>query len=501
MPVGVQRTALPADSTSDAATQPAGVGTLIPSPLSSQTSSSGNGTPRWAIWAAALIEPWAVEWFSEASPKLHTARASVGHWVSTSSSSAAPMAKATPSALGSCEAIVEVCGITARSALPNTLWRPPAIGSSAAASSPLRMSPTPSWEADLLGPRQVESRPSDSASSAGSVGTQGGGHEGVGLMAGRPDRVEAASLGTQPARRVVEVAAGDLGVEQHVETAPRQRRARRHRRVRYGARPSRSSIAATASTSSASDSSSRWRSSMPLMRCPLMEQTLQSRSISEQVRRSHDSVSENGATNMTMTGIADDLTADSTAPDLRTELPGPNASAIIARDEAVTSPSLTRVYPLVVQARPRVRHRGCRRQPLLGLQRRDRRRRRRPRPSRRQRGDPRPGRRRPALLLERLLPARLRRRQRAPRPAGPDDRRHQDVPVELRHGGRRGGAQARPPSHRTTQRHRLPRRLPRPLARQPVVDGQQVPPARRVRRPDAGELPRPVLGPARRGRR
>ena len=57
---------------------------------------------------------------------------------------------------------------------------------------------------------------------------------------------------------------------------------------------------------------------------------------------------------MTMTGIADDLTADSTAPDLRTALPGPNASAIIARDEAVTSPSLTRVYPLVVR-----RGRGC----------------------------------------------------------------------------------------------------------------------------------------------
>ena len=62
---------------------------------------------------------------------------------------------------------------------------------------------------------------------------------------------------------------------------------------------------------------------------------------------------------MTVTGIAhdlmaDSLTADSTAPDLRTELPGPNAAAIIARDEAVTSPSLTRVYPLVVR-----RGRGC----------------------------------------------------------------------------------------------------------------------------------------------
>ena len=48
------------------------------------------------------------------------------------------------------------------------------------------------------------------------------------------------------------------------------------------------------------------------------------------------------------------LTADTVAPLLRTELPGPIAEAIIARDEAVTSPSLTRVYPLVVQ-----RGRGC----------------------------------------------------------------------------------------------------------------------------------------------
>src|SRR5688572_4641224 len=45
----------------------------------------------------------------------------------------------------------------------------------------------------------------------------------------------------------------------------------------------------------------------------------------------------------------DALTATSAAPDLRMELPGPNAAAIIARDERVTSPSLTRLYPLVVK--------------------------------------------------------------------------------------------------------------------------------------------------------
>ena len=67
-----------------------------------------------------------------------------------------------------------------------------------------------------------------------------------------------------------------------------------------------------------------------------------------------------------------------------------------------------------------LRDRGRRRQPLPRLQRRHRRRRRRPRPPRGQRRDPRPGRRRPALLLERLLPARLRRPLRAARRLGAD---------------------------------------------------------------------------------
>ena len=38
------------------------------------------------------------------------------------------------------------------------------------------------------------------------------------------------------------------------------------------------------------------------------------------------------------------------APHLLTELPGPRARAIIARDEAVASPSLTRAYPLVAES-------------------------------------------------------------------------------------------------------------------------------------------------------
>ena len=42
------------------------------------------------------------------------------------------------------------------------------------------------------------------------------------------------------------------------------------------------------------------------------------------------------------------------APRLITSLPGPKAKAIIARDQAVTSPSYTREYPLVVK-----RGEGC----------------------------------------------------------------------------------------------------------------------------------------------
>ena len=51
----------------------------------------------------------------------------------------------------------------------------------------------------------------------------------------------------------------------------------------------------------------------------------------------------------TAPAISTDLAADSAAPVLRTELPGPIAAGIIARDDAVTSPSLTRLYPLVAK--------------------------------------------------------------------------------------------------------------------------------------------------------
>ena len=85
---------------------------------------------------AALIAPTAVEWLADASPKLHTANASDGQAHSTPSLRARAMEKATPTARGRCEAMVEVCGMTLRSWRPKTLCRPPEIGSSVAATNP-----------------------------------------------------------------------------------------------------------------------------------------------------------------------------------------------------------------------------------------------------------------------------------------------------------------------------------------------------------------------------
>ena len=92
-----------------------------------------------------MLNPVSAEaWLTEASPKLHTTIASSGHRVDRPSARARSIAKATPTARGRWLAIVEVCGITARPGWPNTLWRPPAIGSSAEAQSPRSTSRSPS---------------------------------------------------------------------------------------------------------------------------------------------------------------------------------------------------------------------------------------------------------------------------------------------------------------------------------------------------------------------
>ena len=55
-------------------------------------------------------------------------------------------------------------------------------------------------------------------------GSQGGGDGGIALVAGRSDRVEAGALLAQPARRVIDVAAEQLRLEQLERHRPRQRR-------------------------------------------------------------------------------------------------------------------------------------------------------------------------------------------------------------------------------------------------------------------------------------
>ena len=85
---------------------------------------------------AVLIAPMAVEWFADASPMLHTVTASLGHGVTTPSLAARPMEKATPTARGRWDAIVDVCGMTFRSRRPKTLCLPPLIGSSVTAQTP-----------------------------------------------------------------------------------------------------------------------------------------------------------------------------------------------------------------------------------------------------------------------------------------------------------------------------------------------------------------------------
>src|SRR5512133_2340663 len=91
-----------------ASIQPLGVGTEMPKPLSSQTSSIGTGKPRKAVARAVLIAPAAVEWLADASPNEHTTTASSGHSHSTLSRCARCNAIAKPTALGRWEATVEV---------------------------------------------------------------------------------------------------------------------------------------------------------------------------------------------------------------------------------------------------------------------------------------------------------------------------------------------------------------------------------------------------------
>ena len=327
---------------------------------------------------------------------------------------------------------------------------------------------------------------------------QGGGDERVGLMAGRADRVEAAALARAASgRRGRGGGWRSWASKTPVERGAGQRRARAPagRPVggdRGGAEPRRWSSSRARSRSSRSSGHGRGRRSAIRPADHGTNVTVGGQFGTEE---RHDRSTDQHADGRRR------LTADAPRPAAhraaRARAPARSSPAT----RRVTSPSLTRVYPLVVRRGRGCVDRGRRRQPLPRLQRRHRRRRRRPRPPRGQRRDPRPGRRRPALLLERLLPPGLRRRVRAARRA----RRRCPTPrvflCQLGHRGGRGRPQAGPPPHRPAQRHRLPRRVPRPLAGQPVADRQQGPPAGRLRHRHARQLPRPVRRPVRRRRR
>jgi len=140
---------MPGRSRNDAASQPFGVCTETPMPLSSQTNSTGQGRCWYAVQAAALKPASAVAWFTAASPNEHTTRASSGTGRSTPQRPAMPWAMAAPAAFGRCEAMVEVCGGTLSATEPQTLWRPPAIGSSALAASDRAVSWTASTPATV----------------------------------------------------------------------------------------------------------------------------------------------------------------------------------------------------------------------------------------------------------------------------------------------------------------------------------------------------------------
>ena len=104
----------PGREDSASSTQPVGLGVEMPQPLSSQTTSRGSGSFWWTAWPAALRAPTAVEWLMDASPRLVTTTASSGHGVVMPMRAARWIANASPTALGRCEAMVDVCGTMCR---------------------------------------------------------------------------------------------------------------------------------------------------------------------------------------------------------------------------------------------------------------------------------------------------------------------------------------------------------------------------------------------------
>src|SRR2546429_6345045 len=106
-----------------ASTQPGGVRTLMPRPLSSHTTSSGSGSRWYAQYPAVLSAPTAVEWLIEASPRLATTIASAGPRLAGARPAGRARAEAGPTPPGPSGAGVEGLRVKWKAAAPQTLWR------------------------------------------------------------------------------------------------------------------------------------------------------------------------------------------------------------------------------------------------------------------------------------------------------------------------------------------------------------------------------------------
>ena len=123
---------------------------------------------------------------------------------------------AAPTAFGRCDAIVLVCGGIQSGTLPNTLWRPPAIGSSRDATMPSRMSNTRRLARHLLR-ALAEERARPVVEEREVVGTERGGDRGVPFVAGAADRVEPDVLRLEVAGFEVEVSRLELRIHEDPE--------------------------------------------------------------------------------------------------------------------------------------------------------------------------------------------------------------------------------------------------------------------------------------------
>ena len=142
--------------------------------------------------------------------------------VGRSSSFASPSAKPSPTARGRWEAIVDVCGMTCSRACPNTLWRPPEIGSDAEqVEAAQRLANRVDAPVDVRAGGVERTRAVVQQGRVGGPRQQAEG--GVRLVPGRADRVVARPSLLEPPRGEVEVPALGLGLEERLEPADRDR--------------------------------------------------------------------------------------------------------------------------------------------------------------------------------------------------------------------------------------------------------------------------------------